>query len=99
MSFFSPDLHEAQQHAPYFEYNTFQGPLCLACFLHSIADDGQLDSRKTFVLRCAFAVLQTARHTAACSTTRCFTSRVSKAAATSTQTTNHTCSHAPAGSL
>jgi hypothetical protein len=51
MSFFCPDLHEAQQHAAFFEYNTFQGPLCLACFLHSLGDAAQLDSRKIFVLR------------------------------------------------
>lgn len=57
MSFFSPDLHELQQHAAFFEYSTFQGPLCLACFLHSLADSAQLDSRKIFVLRYAYASL------------------------------------------
>jgi hypothetical protein len=51
MSFFHPELHHLQQHAAFFEYETFQGPLCLACFLHSLADAAQLDSRKTFVLR------------------------------------------------
>lgn len=51
MSFFSPELHQVQQHAAFFEYTTFQGPLCLACFLHSLGDTAQLDSLKIFVLR------------------------------------------------
>ena len=55
MSFYTPQLHHEQQHAAFFEYSTSQGPLCLACFLHSIADTEELDSRKTFLLRCAVA--------------------------------------------
>jgi hypothetical protein len=51
MSFFCPDTHEERQHAAFFEYTTVQGPLCLACFLASLADAAQLDSRKIFVLR------------------------------------------------
>jgi hypothetical protein len=57
MSFFCPDLHEVQQHAAFLEHNTFQGALCLACFLgglRSLADHhdaAQLDSHKIFVLR------------------------------------------------
>jgi hypothetical protein len=62
MSFFHPELHHLQQHADFFEYETFQGPLCLACFLHSLADAAQLDSRKTFVLRCQSAAEDTATY-------------------------------------
>jgi hypothetical protein len=40
------------------EYTTFQGPLCLACFLHSLADAAQLGSCKIFVLRyCCIMIL------------------------------------------
>jgi hypothetical protein len=53
MSFFSPQLHEAAQHAPFFEYATHQGPLCVACLLGSLADARELNSRKAFVLRSA----------------------------------------------
>jgi hypothetical protein len=52
MSFFCPTLHAEAQHAPFFQYDTHSGPLCLACLLASLGDGAELDSRKLFVLRC-----------------------------------------------
>ncbi|WIA22421.1 hypothetical protein OEZ85_004725 [Tetradesmus obliquus] len=52
MSFVLHGLHEQQQHANYLVYNFEDGrTICLACFLHSLSDPGQLDSKKQFAVR------------------------------------------------
>jgi hypothetical protein len=54
MSFVLHGLHEQQQHAPYLVYNFQDGrTICLACFLHSLSDPVELDSKKQFAVRCA----------------------------------------------
>jgi hypothetical protein len=52
MSFWIHELHVQQAHPDYFIYNCENEPtVCIACFLASLAECSELDSKKAFALR------------------------------------------------